>query len=217
MRRLLLSMAMWAAAGLLVRSAPPADKGTAMPQIPFGQTYKDFQFPIWQKGQLAYTLTAASATGVTLNRADASNVKIDVYTDDKVTTTITSPRADLYVSDRKMRSKNTVKIVRADMEATSQVCDFDLLNKKYLLRQNVHVLLKNFDVGGTASAKGAPGAQPAAASTGNVTRPMVPEPGPPPVEPTPIPNRNGESLLDFPGATATTNSDPNPSGPKGNP
>ena len=126
MRRLLLSMAMWVAACLLVRSAPPAGKGTgtAMPQIPFGQTYKDFQFPIWQKGQLAYTLTADSATGVTLNRADASNVKIDVYTDEKVTTTITSPRADLYVSDRKMRSKNTVKIVRADMDATSQVCDF---------------------------------------------------------------------------------------------
>ena len=213
MRRFLFSMGFWAAACLLARSSPPAKNADNAPQIPFGQTYKDFQFPIWQKGQLAYTLTAASATGVSLNRADASDVKIDVYTNDKVTTTITSPRADLYVSDRKMRSKNTVKIVRADMEATSQVCDFDLLSKQYLLRQNVHVLLKNFDVGGSPT-KGAPGAP---AVKGGTTVTAAPAPGPDqsippepqaPPEPTSAPI-TGEPLLDFPGASATpTNSAP---------
>ena len=214
MRRLLFSVGWWAAACLLARSSPTAGKqADAAPQIPFGQTYKDFQFPIWQKGQLAYTLTAASATGVSLNRADASDVRIDVYTNDKVTTTITSPRADLYVSDRKMRSKSTVHVVRADMDATSQICDFDLISKKYVLRQNVHVLLKNFDVGGSPTAKGAAGTTavkgaPTAKGSPSVPeadQPIPPEPQSPP-EPTSAPT--GEPVLDFPGASATTNAAP---------
>jgi hypothetical protein len=176
----------------------------SMPQIPFGQTYKDFQFPVYQKGQLAYTFTAATATGVTINRADATDVKIDVYTGDKVTTAITSPRADIYVADRKMRTKNTVKIERADLEATSQVCDFDLVTRKFLLRQNVRVVLKNFDVGASSQTPAAPrtARSPAAGS---------PAPGAPPdsvTEPMAPTTRNGDSLMDVPGATATTNSAP---------
>ncbi len=59
---------------------------------------------------------------------------------------MTSPKADLYVTDQKMRTKNTVQIVRADMEASSQECDFDLKSKKYILRTNVKVILKHFDL-----------------------------------------------------------------------
>ncbi len=46
-----------------------------------------------------------------------------------------------------MRTKNTVQIVRNDMEATSQDCDFDVKAKSFFLRTNVKVLLKHFDVG----------------------------------------------------------------------
>ena len=40
-----------------------------------------------------------------------------------------------------------LKIVRNDMEATSQDCDFDVKAKSFFLRTNVKVLLKHFDVG----------------------------------------------------------------------
>jgi hypothetical protein len=203
-------------AGVLVCAAASAQTSPGshdtMPQIPFGQTYKDFQFPVYQKGQLAYTFTAVSATGITINRADATEVKIDVYTDNKVTTTITSPRADIYVADRKMRSKNTVKIERADLEATSQVCDFDLLTRKFLLRQNVRVVLKNFDVG--AGSKTPPAVQTSAGATPDTTPSPTAAPAPAagadsvdePMIPTPGPSHNGDSLIDVPGAaSATTN------------
>jgi hypothetical protein len=160
MRPLLLSVA----ACILVLSAAWAqnagDSGNA-PQLPVGQTFKQFEFPVYENGQLKSTLFATEATGITLNRAEAKNVKIEIYDNGAVTTTITSPDADLYVSEQKMRSKNTVQIERSDMEATSQDCDFDLKTKKYVLRTNVKVLLKHFDISTTP----ANGAAPTPAST----------------------------------------------------
>ncbi|MCE0483932.1 MAG: LPS export ABC transporter periplasmic protein LptC [Methylacidiphilales bacterium] len=122
------------------------------PQLPVGQSFKNFEFPIYEDSILKATLTAAQATGITLNRADTSDLKIELYDNGAVTTTITSPRADLYVTDRKMRTKNTVHIVRSDSDTTAQVCDFDLNAKKYLLRTNVRVVLKNFDINPSATA-----------------------------------------------------------------
>jgi lipopolysaccharide-assembly LptC-related protein len=148
MRLLLLSLG----ACILVLSAAWAqntgDSGNA-PQLPVGQTFKQFEFPVYENGQLKSTLFATEATGITLNRAEAKNVKIEIYDNGAVTTTVTSPNADLYVSEQRMRTKNTVQIERSDMEATSQDCDFDLKTKKYLLRTYVKVLLKHFDIGST--------------------------------------------------------------------
>ncbi len=187
---------------------PPGNSGN-IPQIPFGQTYKDFQFPLYQNGQLSAMLSAISAKGLTLNRAEATDLKIELYTQGKVTTTITSPKADLLIADHKMRTKNTVEIDRADMVATAQTCDFDLTNKKYLLRENVKVVLKNFDAGVMPKNTAAP-----------KTKPMATFPSPAPA-PTPTPAddasmplnpraSSGESLLDFPGASAGTNAAPTP-------
>jgi len=131
----------------------PGDSGNA-PQLPVGQTFKQFEFPIYQNGKLKATLDAVEARGITLNRAETTDLKIQIYDNGAVTTTITSPKADLYVNDQKMRTKNTVQIERADMEATSQDCDFDLKAKKYLLRTNVKVTLKHFDLSLTPAPAG---------------------------------------------------------------
>ena len=53
-----------------------------------------------------------------------------------------------------MRTKNTVRVERSDMVATSQTCDFDMITKKYIMRNNVKVVLKNFDAGSSLSAPG---------------------------------------------------------------
>jgi hypothetical protein len=201
-------------AGLLALSAAwaqaPGGSGASTPantpQIPFGQTYKDFQFPLYQNGHLTYTLAAVSAKGITINRAETTDLRIDIYTNDKVTTTITSPKADLYIADRIMRTKNTVQIERADMEATAQTCDFDLNAKKYLLRENVKVILKHFDAG--AVPKTAASTQPQG-STPDATTPGAP--GPEPDAPlNPQGAHNNESLLDMPGSYANTNVAPIP-------
>jgi hypothetical protein len=213
MRLLLLSMGAGVlACGHLAAQTPPPPKatanGAAVPQIPFGQTYRDFQFPLYQNGQLSYTLSAASATGTTVNRAATTDLKIDIYTNGKVTTTITSPKADLYAAERIMRTKNTVDINRADLEATAKSCDFDVINRKYLLRENVRVVLKHFDVGGAPKTPAATGAAPA--STSPVSAAPVP---PAPADDNALPSdthlpRNNDSLLDMPGSYANTNSAP---------
>jgi hypothetical protein len=184
----------------LAQNAGDTDRNA--PTLPVGQTFKQFTFPVYQDGQLKYTLFATTATGITLNRAETTDLKIDVYDNGQKTTTITSPKADLYVAEQKMRTKNTVDIVRADMEATSQDCDFDVKSKKFLLRTHVKVLLKHFDVGsGTGGA-----AQPAAPTNG--AGPLSTSPDNTPVMPAPAPT--DESILPSPGGYSDTNAAPLP-------
>ncbi len=168
--------------------------------VPVGQTFKNFEFPFYENGKLKWTATASQATGITQNRAEALDIKIKVYDENKdtVTMTITSPDADIYVSERKMRSSHTVDIIRSDMEATAQTCDFDMAAKKYILRTNVKVTLKNFDAG-----TGAPGAS---AANGLKTAPV---PAPAPMAPRTFPNT--DSLLESPG-TMTNNAPMTPAG-----
>ena len=189
MRPLILSVA----GGLVLAGmawAQSSGNNSGVSQLPVGQVYKDFQFPYYENGILKFTLTADEAKGITINRAETTDLKIDIYENGKVTTTITSPKADLYVADRKMRTHNTVQITRADLDATAQFCDFDLVEKQYTLRNNVKVTLKNFDAGKSAPKPGAVAA------------------GPPPLQPAPVPAESAEKdsmFLDSPGAYSSTN------------
>ena len=81
------------------------------------------------------------------------------------------------------------------MTATAQSCDFDLKTKKYLLRTNVKVVLKHFDVSTTTKTTPAiPNATPA-----NIPTSALPKPRPEPEG----------SMLDSPGAySSVTNSAP---------
>lgn len=169
-------------------------EGSGTFQLPVGQTFKQFEYPDYEGGTLKATLYATQATGITLNRAEAKDVRIEVYDNGAVTTTITSPDADLYVRDLKMRTRNTVDIERANMTATSQDCDFDLKTKKYLLRTNVKVVLKHFDL------------SLAPAGAAQTPAPATPTFIPGPISPPPA--RGSQSLLDSPGAYADTNSAP---------
>ena len=51
----------------------------AKPLVPVGQTFKQFEFPIYQEGKLKATLDATEARGITLNRAETTDLKIQVY------------------------------------------------------------------------------------------------------------------------------------------
>ncbi len=167
------------------------------PQLPVGQTFKNFEYPIYQDGKLKATLSAVTATGITLNRAETTDLTIKTYEDGAPSTTITSPKADLYVAEQKLRTKNTVEIDRPDMNATSQACDFDLKTKKYVMRTNVKVILKHFDVSMSPQ-----GTKPATNATASSTPAPVRAPAPP------QPARNDASLLDSPGSYSDTNSAP---------
>ena len=60
------------------------------PQLPVGQTFKQFEFPIYQQGVLKATLDAVEAKGITLNRAETTDLTIKIYDNGAVTTTYVS-------------------------------------------------------------------------------------------------------------------------------
>lgn len=181
--------------------------GNSSQALPVGQTFKQFSYPVYGlDGQLRYTLFAVEATGITLNRAEATDLRIDVFTNGLKTTTITSPKADLYVSEQKMRTKNTVQIERADMEATSQDCDFNVKAKNFFLRTHVKVLLKHFDVGaGQMGTSKTASSAPAPAPAQHDGTPALPAPQPSAPMPT------DDSILPSPGAFSDPKTTPVPS------
>ena len=217
MRRLFLSVAICLLAGTTAWAQSGGGSPSSSPAIPVGQTFKQFELPIYQEGTLKATVTAAEAKGVTLNRIEASDLKIDIYENGTVNTTVTSPNADLYVNpqlnEQKMRTKNTVEIVSPQMVATSQDCDFDQKNKKYLLRTNVKVVLKNFDLNMSTPGSGAASASTVSSSGTPTPAPVrkVSTPSAPSMAPAlgPIsPVQESDGLLENPGTG--TNSAPLP-------
>jgi hypothetical protein len=202
MRPLFLSLG----AGVLVVGAALAqndgDDTSGKALVPVGQIFKQFEYPVYNDSTLKATLHSVQAKGITLNRVEATTLTINVYENGNVTTIVTSPDADLYMGEQKMRTKNTVRIVRSDMTATSQDCDFDLKDKKYLLQSNVKVILKNIDLGATPAK---PGTKPGAPSARPAAKVSV-APSAQPLNPAHV----DESLLDSPGAVGATNSAPIP-------
>jgi hypothetical protein len=209
MRPLILSVVGCLALAGAAWAQQSGDSSGGISQLPVGQIYKDFQFPYYESGQLKFTLTAAEAKGITLNRAETTDLKIDLYENGKVTTTITSPKADLYVGDRKMRTHDTVLIERADLDAAAQFCDFDLVAKQYTLRHNVKVTLKHFDAGNAAKA-GEPQASAPAAAPPAAAQPAVGSspPAPAPAIPGQTASQKIDSLLESPGMFSSTNAAP---------
>ena len=200
---------------------------SSAPTVPVGQTILKFEFPVYQEGKLHYTLAATEAKGITLNRAETTDLRIDIYDNGAPTTTITSPKADLYVAEQKMRTKSTVQIERADLEATSQECDFDVKAKKFWMRKKVSVLLKHFDMGKQSSGLGAtptstpapvpapqPSDMPPAPAPAQLPAPaMSSTPSAPAASATPDPTpvaHGTDSLLASPGSFSDTNSAPIP-------
>ena len=180
---------------------------SSAPQLPVGQVFKQFEFPSYQDGVLKYTLFATEAKGITLNRAETTDLKIDVYDNGAKTTTITSPKADLIVAEQKMRTKNTVQIERDDMTATSQNCEFNVKEKKFVMTANVKVILKHFDLSmGPSSAAPKPATPSSKPATHSVPGPAATAPA--------SPAHSTDSLLTSPGSYADTNSAPlSPSNP----
>ncbi len=190
---------------LVLGTAWSQSTGTGAQQLPVGQTFKNFEVPIYQDGKLKATITAIEAKGITLNRAETSDLKIAIYDNGAITTTVTSPKADLYVNEQKMRTKDTVLIQRADMEASGQSCDFDLKTKQYMLRTNVKVVLKNFD----SNLKTKSGDLPAASTPATPSTITTPVFGP--ISPSPL--QSGDSILDSPGSASSNSAPTTPSNP----
>src|SRR5277367_3583480 len=99
MRQLLLSLGLCALAGGAAW-AQSDSSGGSMPVLPVGQVFKQFEFPIYQEATLKAKLDAVEAKGITLNRVQTTDLRIQLYDNGTATTTITSPDADLYLNQQ---------------------------------------------------------------------------------------------------------------------
>ncbi len=173
--------------------APDEDDDRKNPPIPVGQTNKDLMLPSYNSNrELANVFHAREAIGITPKRAHCFEVKVDLYEivkgTNSITTVVTTPEADVILGDRIMRTTNSVRVEREELIATATNADFNLETKKYVMRANVQILLKHFDIG-------------KAASTSNTnSAPTTPETPPP--TPAPIPPELQQMISHDPGATA---------------
>src|SRR5262249_41433183 len=85
----------------------------SMSAVGVGEVTRDFSFPqINEKGKVEAMLTGKEARTITANRTQISDMKIEVYDGDTVTTTITSPKCDLWNMDKTLRTRSGVVITK---------------------------------------------------------------------------------------------------------
>lgn len=92
-------------------------------------------------------MTGKEARVISANRTEISDLKIELYDNNEVTTVITSPKADYWRTDNRLSTRSTVSISRKDMDITSQSMEWDYKTKQGTLRHQVKVVLHNIDLG----------------------------------------------------------------------
>lgn len=111
-----------------------------------GQVTKGFTLPQYTDGKLTAMINGGEARVISVNRTEITALRVDLYEDGKVATTITSPKSDYWNADNKMRTRFGVEIVRSDMTVTAQTMEWEIKEQRGVLRQNVKVVLNSLDL-----------------------------------------------------------------------
>jgi hypothetical protein len=148
-------------------SAPAPTGGPRPPQqvnaMPLGSVIKDFVMPQRNAaGDLTANVTGAEANVVSLNRTLITGLKVELYDDGKVTTTITAPTCDYWTVEKRLSGHDGVLIEKPEARITAAAVDWDFKSQVAILHRNVRVVLPKFAVGAPPAAKAAQ-ASPAAA------------------------------------------------------
>lgn len=164
-------------AGVAVSSAQqpkpePAKSPTS--NMTQGQVTKGFTLPQYTDGKLTAMINGGEARVISVNRTEITDLRVDLYEDGKVATTITSPKSDYWNADNKMRTRFGVEIKRPDMIVTSQTMEWEIKEQRGVLRNNVKVVLLTLDLAKPAESPSpaataplnapAPGTEPAAST-----------------------------------------------------
>lgn len=148
------------AALVLLSASLHAD--TSITGMPLGSVIKGFVMPQRDAaGVLQANITGDQATIVSLNRTQILGLKVELYENDKVATTITSPRCDYWTLERRLNSHDGVLLVRPEARISADAIDWDFKTETAVLHRNVRVVLPQFTVGAPATP---PPATPAPAS-----------------------------------------------------
>jgi hypothetical protein len=124
-----------------------ASGGVMLAQSDFavGSIIRGFDFPSRdaKTGKMQYRITGDKAIVMTANRIEVHKLKIEIFNDDKVGTTIQSPVSDYWRLESRRTSNVGVEILWPGASATSKQMEWDLPKSKGVLRGNVVVTIEN--------------------------------------------------------------------------
>jgi hypothetical protein len=127
-----------------------------MSSMPLGSVVKGFVMPQRNAaGDLVANITGAQANVVSLNRTQITGLKVEMYEDGKVSTTITAPACDYWTLEKRISGHDGVLVEKADVRITAAAIDWDFKTQTAVLHRNVRVVLPQFTVG-APTAKPAP-------------------------------------------------------------
>ncbi|QSR85147.1 hypothetical protein [Methylacidimicrobium sp. B4] len=136
--RALLLLAFCATTALVFSERLEADSAS----IPLGSVVKEFRLPQRNsQGELDGVITGREARAISVNRTEIIDMKIDLYDQGKVGTTILSPRCDLWKLENRLSTQSGAVIERPDLRLTSQIMDWEVGEHRGVFRQNVRVVL----------------------------------------------------------------------------
>jgi hypothetical protein len=118
---------------------------------PVGTVVKGFTMPLRNEaGVMEANLTGREAKVLTVNRTRIDDLKIEIYEGEKVAVLITSPSCDFWRADNRLTTRNGVNIEREGMVIQANGMEWEYKDKRGVLRQQVKVTLKNFNLGPAA-------------------------------------------------------------------
>jgi len=110
-----------------------------------GSIIRGFDFPARnpKTGKMEYRITGDKAIVMTANRIEVHKLKIEIFNDDKVGTTIESPVSEYWRLESRLTSNTGVDIQWTGAKASSKQMEWDLTKSKGVLRGNVVVVIDN--------------------------------------------------------------------------
>jgi hypothetical protein len=110
-----------------------------------GSIIRGFDFPSRdpKTGKMVFRITGEKAIVMTANRIEVHQLKIEIFNNDKVGTTVQSPVSDYWRLENRLTSNTGVEIMWPGASATSKQMEWDLPKSKGTLRGNVVVVIDN--------------------------------------------------------------------------
>lgn len=110
-----------------------------------GSIIRGFDFPSRdpKTGKMDFRITGDKAIVMTPNRIEVHKLKIEIFNNDKVGTTLQSPVSDYWRLESRLTSSTGVEILWPGVTATAKQMEWDLPKSKGMLRGNVVVVIEN--------------------------------------------------------------------------
>ncbi|MDD2677221.1 MAG: hypothetical protein PHP75_07125 [Methylacidiphilaceae bacterium] len=144
-----------------VASAPATARADSA-SIPLGSVVKEFRLPQRNtQGGLDGVITGREAHAISVNRTEIIDMKIELYDQGKIGTTILSPRCDLWKLEDRLSTQSGAVVERPDLRLTSQIMDWEVAEHRGVFRQNVRVVLFHLPLAKPSSRQSAEKSTPA--------------------------------------------------------